>query len=41
MSDTAALAGAWGKSAVKLLEDLAKQEVANIAQAAKWCADSI
>lgn len=41
MSDTAALAGAWGKSAVKLLEDLAKQEGANIAQAAKWCADSI
>jgi hypothetical protein len=25
MSDTAALAGAWSKSAIKLLEDLAKQ----------------
>jgi len=41
MSQTAGLAGEWSKAAIKLLEDLAKQEGANIAQAAQWCADSI
>jgi len=41
MSQTTALAGEWSKAAIKLLEDLAKQEGANIAQAAQWCADSI
>jgi len=41
MSQTTALAGEWSKAAIKLLEDLTKQEGANIAQAAQWCADSI
>jgi uncharacterized phosphosugar-binding protein len=41
MSQTTELAGEWSKAAIKLLEDLAKQEGANIAQAAQWCADSI